>query len=71
MLSESKDGWVSAKDVHEALAVRLPAQDGDQVLQTAVTWGRFAGLYEYDADRALLRLASVPRAGADRGDAPP
>jgi NitT/TauT family transport system ATP-binding protein len=57
ILREAKDGRLPAEVVREELAVRLPMQDVEAVFKTAVGWGRFAEMLEYDAGGEVLSLA--------------
>jgi NitT/TauT family transport system ATP-binding protein len=51
---------VPAAEIHAELARRLPAQDVESVFHTAVAWGRFAELFEYDADQRILHMGETP-----------
>jgi len=62
ILGEAKDHTLPKDVVQEELVMRLPTQDVEAMFKTAVAWGRFAELFEYDADGEMIKL--------DEGDAP-
>jgi ABC nitrate/sulfonate/bicarbonate family transporter, ATPase subunit. len=43
----------------------FPADEAQRQLETAMEWGRYAELFEYDADKNRLRLPDESLAGAN------
>lgn len=55
-LREKKDGQMRADFFLDLLERRYPTPDAQRQFVTAVEWGRYAELFEYDADDERLRL---------------
>jgi NitT/TauT family transport system ATP-binding protein len=56
ILREAKDKRLPQDVVEEELAVRLPTEETDKLFKTIVGWGRFAELFGYSAEEAVLYL---------------
>jgi NitT/TauT family transport system ATP-binding protein len=59
ILDAAPNHQVRGARVHDAMAGRLPRQDVPTVFHTAVAWGRFAELFEYDAETGVLRAGGA------------
>jgi NitT/TauT family transport system ATP-binding protein len=57
MIGQSRGGRVPVRAVREELATRLPAEDPRKLVETAVGWGRFAELMDYDRATHTLTVA--------------
>ena len=56
ILREAADKQLPEDVVMEELAVRLPTEDIEKLFKTIVSWGRFAELFGYSAEEAILYL---------------
>ena len=56
ILNEAKEKRLPQDVVEEELAVRLPTEETDKLFKTIVGWGRFAELFGYSAEEAVLYL---------------
>jgi NitT/TauT family transport system ATP-binding protein len=55
------------RDVAEAaLQLEFSAEDARRQVDTLIRWGRYAELFEYDAQRATLRLETSPSPNAEQ-----
>ncbi len=54
---------VARETVLEGLHTHVPPAEAERQIDTAVNWGRFADLFDYDADDASFR----PARETDRG----
>ncbi len=59
MLQKSPAGAVREDLILEQLAMVLPNEDTEGLLETVVAWGRFGELVGYDAQEGLLRLEAA------------
>ena len=50
------DGEVSVDVVAEIIAMAMPEQDYERVLETLIRWGRFGNLFAYDEEKRRLGL---------------
>jgi NitT/TauT family transport system ATP-binding protein len=50
MLDESEDGQVPREDVQKQIPRKFSRKSAERQLDTAVEWGRYAELFDYDAD---------------------
>jgi NitT/TauT family transport system ATP-binding protein len=55
-LKEKRDGRMRADFFLDILDEHFPAEEAEQQFATALDWGRFAELFEYDADERVLSL---------------
>ncbi|MDW8406454.1 MAG: nitrate/sulfonate/bicarbonate ABC transporter ATP-binding protein [Anaerolineae bacterium] len=63
-LKGSKRAEMDAEFFLDVLDEHFPADEAQRQLETAVEWGRYAELFEYDADRNRLRLPEESLADA-------
>jgi NitT/TauT family transport system ATP-binding protein len=56
-LREKRDGRMRADFFLDILDEHFPAEEAEQQFATALDWGRFAELFEYDADERVLWLS--------------
>jgi NitT/TauT family transport system ATP-binding protein len=56
ILGEAKGKRLPKDVVEEELVIRLPTEDVGPLFKTVVSWGRFSGLFEYDAESEVLYL---------------
>jgi NitT/TauT family transport system ATP-binding protein len=61
ILEEAKGRRLPKDVVQEELVIRLPSEDVETLFKTVVSWGRFAGLFEYDAEAEVLSLEGAGR----------
>lgn len=47
---------VPAETLIKDIAVALPYENAEKILQTMIAWGRYAGLMDYDANREMVTL---------------
>jgi NitT/TauT family transport system ATP-binding protein len=64
-LKGSKRGAMDADFFLDVLDEHFPADEAQRQLETAMEWGRYAELFEYDADKNRLRLPDESLAGAN------
>jgi NitT/TauT family transport system ATP-binding protein len=64
-LSESKNGAVKKDFFIDILDESYSADEAEAQFDTALTWGRFAGLFDYHSDEETLSLHFEHPAGAD------
>jgi NitT/TauT family transport system ATP-binding protein len=63
-LREKRDGTMSADFFLDLLDEHYPGEEAERQLTTAVDWGRYAELFEYDAsDRRLYLSEAVAGVG--------
>lgn len=58
-LQQKEDGTMRDTSFLDVLDEYYPQQEVERRFVTAVDWGRYAELFEYDADDGRLRLAEV------------
>lgn len=56
-LSQSRNGRLRDDFFLDVLDESYSAEEAQEQFKTAVTWGRYAGLFDYDSDEHELRLA--------------
>jgi NitT/TauT family transport system ATP-binding protein len=55
-LASTKDGTLNARFFLDLLGRGFGVEEGRQQLETAIDWGRYGELFEYDRDSGELRL---------------
>jgi NitT/TauT family transport system ATP-binding protein len=68
-LQQKKDGTMRDGFFLDLLDERYPPAEAERQFATAVDWGRYAELFEYDADEGRLRLESMA-SGDNRRSSP-
>jgi NitT/TauT family transport system ATP-binding protein len=61
-LREKRDGTMGVDFFLDLLDEHYPSEEAERQLTTAIDWGRYAELFEYDASERRLDLSS-PAAG--------
>jgi NitT/TauT family transport system ATP-binding protein len=61
-LASTKDGTLNARFFLDLLGRGFGEEEGRQQLETAIDWGRYGELFEYDRDSGELRLEQAATA---------
>jgi NitT/TauT family transport system ATP-binding protein len=56
-LQAKADGSLPLEFFHDLLAEHFSEEETDRQLRTAIQWGRYAELFEYDSAKKRLTLA--------------
>jgi NitT/TauT family transport system ATP-binding protein len=57
MLKTKKDGKISREFILDILDEHFSATEALRQFETLVDWGRYAQLFDYDADQEMIYLA--------------
>jgi NitT/TauT family transport system ATP-binding protein len=63
-MRQKKDGRITKEFLLDILDEHFSETEAQRQFQTLVDWGRYAQLFEYDADEALLYLVEPEEAGS-------
>jgi NitT/TauT family transport system ATP-binding protein len=64
-MRQKKDGRITKEFLLDILDEHFSETEAERQFQTLVDWGRYAQLFEYDADEALLYLVQPEEAGSE------
>jgi NitT/TauT family transport system ATP-binding protein len=66
VLEEKRDGRIGKEFLLDILDDHFSDEEAENQFQTLIDWGRYAHLFEYDADEERLNLADPEADGAER-----
>jgi NitT/TauT family transport system ATP-binding protein len=70
MLGQKRDGRIGKEFLLDILDEHFSDEEAEKQFQTLIDWGRYAHLFEYDADEERLYLAEPEEDVAERDSSP-